>query len=112
MTKKRIETRPEWEEAIRQGRKTIDARLVADDIGELKVGDVVHYPAAKARVKQMRYYLGFRDLLAHEDWHQIAPEATSLGDVLQLLEAGHHETMRQTGAVAIELEPVTKQELR
>jgi ASC-1-like (ASCH) protein len=109
MTKKRLKMRAEWEEAIRQGRKTIDARLVADDIGELKVGDVLHYPAATARVKEMRYYPGFRDLLAHEDWRRIAPEAACHADVLKLLEAGHRETVRQSGAVAIELEPVTEQ---
>jgi len=34
---KNLKMRPEWEDAVRSGRKTIDARLVADDIAELKV---------------------------------------------------------------------------
>jgi ASC-1-like (ASCH) protein len=104
MAKKHLTMRPEWEDALRSGRKTIDARLVADDIGNLKVGDLVHYPGATARVLHLRYYPGFRDLLAYEDWRRIAPEAASRNEVLRLLEAGHAETVRQTGAVALELE--------
>ena len=53
----------------------------------------------------MRFYPGFGDLLTYEDWHRIAPEAAGPEDVRRLLEAGHAETVRRTGAVAIELEP-------
>ena len=49
MATRKLKTRPEWEDALRSGRKTIDARLVADDIAELEVGDRVHYPGATAR---------------------------------------------------------------
>jgi ASC-1-like (ASCH) protein len=106
MAKRHLQIRPEWGEAIRSGRKTIDARLVADDIAELKVGDVVRYPAIQARVLHLRYYAGFRDLLATEDWRRIAPDAAGPGEVLSLLLAGHAQTVHQTGAVAIELEVV------
>lgn len=104
MTTKHLKTRPEWEDALRSGRKTIDARLVADDIAELKVGDRVRYPGAEARVERIRFYPGFHDLLAYEDWHRIAPDATSREDVLRVLEEGHEATVRATGAVAIELQ--------
>jgi ASC-1-like (ASCH) protein len=107
MATRRLETRPEWEDALRSGLKTIDARLVADDIAGLEVGDVVQYPGAKARVRYIRFYPGFGDLLAHEDWRRIAPEASSGEDLRRLLEKGHSATVRQTGAVAIELEPVS-----
>jgi len=99
-----LKTRPEWEDALRDGRKTVDARLVADDIAELKVGDRVRYPGATARVRRIRFYPGFGDLLAYEDWHRIAPEAASRDEVLRLLEEGHQATVRATGAVAIELQ--------
>jgi len=62
---KNLKTRPEWEDALRSGRKTIDARLVADDIAELKVGDRLRYPGAEAQVRRIRFYPGFRDLLAY-----------------------------------------------
>ncbi len=106
MATRNLRTRPEWEDALRNGRKTIDARLVADDVAELKVGDRVRYPGAEARVRRIRFYPGFGDLLAYEDWHRIAPDAASRDEVRRLLEEGHAETVRATGAVAIELEHV------
>ncbi len=63
MTRRRhLSIRPEWENPLREGRKTIDARLVADDIA---------------------------DLLAHEDWRRIAPDATDASEIRRLLEGGH-----------------------
>lgn len=106
MATRQLRTRPEWEDALRSGRKTIDARLVADDIAELQVGDEVHYPGARARVGRIRFYPGFGDLLAYEDWHRIAPEAASREEVYRLLEGGHGATVHATGAVALELEPI------
>ena len=110
MATRTLKTRSEWEDALRSGRKTIDARLVADDIAELKVGDRVRYPGAEKQVRRIRFYPGFRDLLAYEDWHQVAPDAASLEQVLRILEGGHEATVRATGAVAIELEKVSAQE--
>lgn len=108
MAKRHLHTLPEWEESLRNGTKDIDARLVVDDIGDLKVGDEVHYRGgADARVRRMTYYPGFRDLLAHEDWRRVAPAARGPDEVLRILEAGHAQTVHQTGAVAIELEPVS-----
>jgi ASC-1-like (ASCH) protein len=104
MATRHLKTRPEWEDPLRSGRKTIDARLVTDEIDGLKVGDHVHYPGVKARVRHLRFYPGFGDLLAYEDWHRVAPDAASRDEVLRLLEQGHEATVQATGAVAIELE--------
>jgi hypothetical protein len=41
MPGRHLSLRPEWEDALRDGRKTIDARLVADDIAGLEVGEAV-----------------------------------------------------------------------
>jgi ASC-1-like (ASCH) protein len=101
-----LQTRPEWEDAVRSGRKTIDARWLTDEIGGLKVGDTVRYPGAKAQVKAIRFYRGFRDLLAHEDWRKISPEANGAHEMLRLLENGHGPTATHNGVVAIELEPL------
>ena len=110
MATRHLKTRPQWEDALRSERKTIDARLVADDIADLKVGDRVRYPGATARVRRIRFYPGFGDLLAYEDWHRIAPDAASRDDVLRLLEEGHEATVHATGAVAIELEHLSSEE--
>jgi ASC-1-like (ASCH) protein len=105
MPGRHLSMRPEWEDALREGRKTIDARLVADDIDGLQVGEAVRYPGASLRVRRIRFYPGFGDLLAYEDWHRIAPGAASREEVRQRLEEGHEATVRGTGAVVIELEP-------
>jgi ASC-1-like (ASCH) protein len=106
MSKKHLQTRPEWEEALRSGRKNIDARLADENVAGLKVGDVVRYPAARARIVRIAHYRGFRDLLAVEDWRRIAPDAADREEVLRLLEEGHPETGRPTETVAIELEAI------
>ena len=106
MATRHLKTRPEWEDALRSGLKTIDARLVADDIAGLEVGDIVRYPGAAVRVRHIRFYPGFGDLLAYEDWPRIAPGASGREEVRRFLEEGHEATVRATGAVAIELERV------
>ena len=107
MTRRRhLSIRPEWEDAIRDGRKRLDARLVADDIADVKVGSVIRYPGARVRVTHMRFYAGFEDLLAHEDWHRIDPDAADADQLRRLLNEGHEVTVRDSGAVAIEFEPV------
>ena len=106
MATRHLKTRPEWEDALRSGLKTIDARLVADDIAGLEVGDVVLYAGAAVRVRHIRFYPGFGDLLAYEDWRRIAPGASDRKEVQRLLEEGHKATVRATGAVAIGLERV------
>ena len=103
---RRLNTRPEWEDAIRNGTKTIDARLVADDVADLRTDQIVHYPGARVRVRRIRYYPGFRDLLLHEDWRRIAPAMADADALLRLLEAGHEATIASSGAVAIEIEPL------
>ncbi|HUL72839.1 MAG TPA: hypothetical protein VLT86_07040 [Vicinamibacterales bacterium] len=99
-----LTTRPEWEDAIRGGTKTIDARLATDDVADLRTGEHVSYPGARVQVRRIRYYPGFRDLLQHENWRAIAPDATDADELLRLLEGGHEATVAASGAVAIEIE--------
>ena len=107
MTRRRhLSMRPEWEDAIRSGRKTIDARPVADDIADLEVGAIVRYPGARVRVTRLRFYPGFGDLLAHEDWRRIDPGVADVAELRRLLEEGHEVTVHDRGAVAIEFESI------
>jgi ASC-1-like (ASCH) protein len=101
-----LKTRPDWEDALRGGIKTIDARPVADDIAGLEVGDLIQYPGALLKVRRVRFYPGFGDLIAYEDWRRIAPGATGPDEVLRILRGDHISTVQQSGAVAIELAPI------
>ncbi|MBZ0158200.1 MAG: ASCH domain-containing protein [Alphaproteobacteria bacterium] len=71
----RFAIKPEWENAIREGRKTIDVRFNAEKFSEVKIGDSIHYGSTEVRVTSIRAYPGVSDLLAHEDWRKIVPEA-------------------------------------
>ena len=106
--RRHLSMRADWEDAIRNGRKTIDARLAADDIADLHVGSVIRYPGARVRVTHMRFYPGFADLLAHEDWHRIDPDGGGPDVLRQALETGHAVTIHDSGAVAIEFEPIAE----
>jgi len=108
MATRHLKTRPEWEGVLRSGLKTVDARLVADDIAGIEVGDILQYPGAEVRVRHVRFYPGFGDLLAYEDWSRIAPDASSREEVRMLLQEGHEATVRATGAVAIEVECIDR----
>jgi ASC-1-like (ASCH) protein len=105
MATRYMRTRPEWLDALQSGRKTVDARLLIDELDGLRVGDLVQYPGARARVRHLRFYPGFGDLLAFEDWRRIATGAPDREAVRTLLEEGDTATVLRTGAVAIELEP-------
>jgi ASC-1-like (ASCH) protein len=108
MTRRRhLSIRREWEDAIREGRKDIDARFVDDDVVPLKIGAVVRYPGARVRVTGMRFYAGMRDLLAREDWHRIDPDGSNAEHLRQLLEDGRGSAARHREAVAVEFEPVS-----
>ena len=102
MGKRHLPIRPQWGEAVRAGRKTIDARPADEHVTGLEVGEVVRYPAVRARVGRIAFYRGYRDLLAVEDWRRIAPDAKDRDEALRLL----GNSTGPSGVVAIELTPV------
>jgi ASC-1-like (ASCH) protein len=106
MGRRHLSIRPQWEDAIRGGRKTVDARPVADDVADVRVGTIIRYPGAQVRVTHVRFYPGMIDLLAHEDWRRIDPDAADVEELRRVLEEGHSVTLRDRGAVAIEFEPI------
>jgi ASC-1-like (ASCH) protein len=104
--RRHLSMRPKWEDAIREGRKSIDARLVADDMANVKVGSIIRYAGARVRVTHMRFYAGLNDLLAHEDWRRIAPDAADAEQLRRILEKGHEASVHHRSAVAIEFESI------
>lgn len=98
--------KPQWEEAIREGHKTIDVRVNAKSYADVETEDVIRYSSTKVRVKKIRAYSGLSDLLAHEDYKKIVPEAKSTQEALQkLLEAIPHNAPPH-GVLAFEIERI------
>jgi len=104
MATRYLTTRAEWLEALRSGRKTLDARPVTYEVDFLKIGDVVQYPGVETRVVDLRFYPRFEALLDYEDSSRIAPEASGCDDVKRLLEVECEAALYANGVVAIELE--------
>lgn len=101
MLKRHLKIRPEWEDALRSERKGILVRPATEDVAGLEMGEIVRYPGARAQVQRIASYRGFRDLLAVEGWHRIAPAADQQA-TLHLFQGLSHST----GVVAIELKPI------
>ena len=66
-----FEISPEWEEAIREGRKTIDVRLNINPNADVKKGDIIRYRSTEVVVKSIRAYPGISDLLAYEGFEKV-----------------------------------------
>lgn len=80
-----FDIRPKWEEAVKNGCKTIDVRINAQPYADVNKEDIIHYRSIKVKVKKIRAYPGLSDLLAYEDFRKIVPEAKSHQEALQIL---------------------------
>jgi len=95
-----------WEDAIREGLKTIDIRVNAKPYADVEKGDIIQYSSTKVMVKKIRAYPGLSDLLAHEDFRKVAPEAKTYQEALKkLLETIPHNEPPH-GVLAFEIEKV------
>lgn len=105
-----FDIKPEWEEAIREGRKNIDIRINSEPYADVKKGDIIRYRSTKVRVKKIRAYPGLSDLLAHEDYGKVVPEAKSHQEALQrLIEVIPHMAPPH-GILAFEVEKIVQEQ--
>ncbi len=105
-----IDIKPEWEAAIRDGKKTVDARVNIQPYADVKKGDMVRYSSIHARVKRIIGYYGLNDLLQHEGFKNVVPEAKDINEAIRILEMDlhMHDVERSHGFLALEIEPVAK----
>ncbi len=94
------------EEAVREGRKTIDVRVNIAPYADVKKGDIISYHHTDVKVGHIRAYPGLGDLLAREDFRKIIPGAKDRNDALRTLLDGILEKNPPHGVLAIEFEPV------
>lgn len=104
-----FDIKPQWEEDIREGRKTIDVRVNAKPYADVEKEDVIRYSSTKVRVKKIRAYPGLSDLLAHEDRRKIVPEAKNNQEALQKLLETISRNEPPHGVLAFEVEKVEQE---
>jgi len=102
----RFDIKPEWEEAIREGLKTIDVRINIRPYADVNKGDIIRYRSAKVKVKKIYAYPGLSDLLAHEDYKRIVPDAKSHQEALQKLLEDILHIEPPHGILAFEIEGI------
>ncbi len=87
MRKMRIK-RPYFD-AIMSGKKTLEVRVGYDSIKKLKVGELLQLETSQTsgvvRIKEVRVYPNFLDMLSGENWQQIVPQVETKGEALKLL---------------------------
>ena len=106
MRKMRIK-RPYYD-AIMSGRKTLEVRIGYNSIKRLKEGQLLQlengYATGVVRIKSIRIYRNFADMLATELWQQIVPQAGSEKEALHLLRKIYPPHKERLGVHVIEIE--------
>ncbi len=95
-------------DAIMSGRKTLEVRIGYNSIKRLKEGQLLQLENGHAcgvvRIKSIRIYSKFADMLAAEPWQQIVPQAKSQEEALRLLHNIYPPHKERLGVHVIELE--------
>ena len=95
-------------DAIMEGRKTLEVRVGYNSIKRLKAGELLQFETGHTsgvvRIKSIRIYDNFADMLATESWQQIVPQAKSEEEVLRLLRKIYPDHKERLGVHVIEVE--------
>lgn len=106
MRKMRIK-RPYYD-AIMSGKKTLEVRVGYNSIKRLKAGELLQletgHTSGVVRIKSIRIYRSFADMLAAEPWQQIVPQAESEKEALHLLRKIYPLHKERLGVHVIEIE--------
>jgi ASC-1-like (ASCH) protein len=105
MDKFRFDLPHDLEEAVREGKKTIDVRVNIQPFADVKKGDTVAYHHTEVTVKRIHGYAGLGDLVAYEDHTRIIPGARDKNEALQRLMEEILDRKPDHGVLAIEFEP-------
>ena len=93
---------------IMSGRKTLEVRVGYNSIKRLKAGELLQletgHTSGAVRIKSIRIYRNFADMLATELWQQIVPQAKSEEEALRLLRKIYPDHKERLGVHVIEVE--------
>lgn len=95
-------------DAIMSGRKTLEVRVGYDSIKRLKAGELLQletgHTSGVVRIKSIRVYDNFADMLAIESWREIVPQVNNEAAALQLLREIYPAHKERLGVHVIEVE--------
>ena len=95
-------------DAIMSGLKTLEVRVGYNSIKRLKAGELLQletgHTSGVVRIKSIRIYRSFADMLAAEPWQQIVPQAESEKEALHLLRKIYPPHKERLGVHVIEIE--------
>ena len=95
-------------DAIMSGRKTLEVRIGYNSIKRLKESQLLQlenrHTSGVVRIKSIRIYRSFADMLAAEPWQQIVPQAKSQEEALRLLHKIYPPHKERLGVHVIEVE--------
>ena len=105
---RKIRIKRPYYDAIMSGRKTLEVRIGYNSIKRLKEGQPLQLENGHAfgvvRIKSIRIYSKFADMLAAESWQQIVPQAKSKEEALRLLHKIYPPHKERLGVHVIEIE--------
>lgn len=97
-------------DAIMSGRKTLEVRVGYDSIKRLKAGELLQletgHTSGLVRIKSIRVYDNFADMLATEPWREIVPQVSTEAEALKLLRGIYPAGKERLGVHVIEIEKV------
>lgn len=95
-------------DGIISGRKTLEVRIGYNSIKRLKEGQLLQlengHASGVVRIRSIRIYSKFADMLATEPWQQIVPQAESEREALRLLHKVYPPHKERLGVHVIEIE--------
>ena len=95
-------------DAIMSGRKTLEVRIGYNSIKRLNEGQLLQlengHVSGVVRIKSIRIYSKFADMLAAEPWREIVPQAKSKEEALRLLHKIYPPHKERLGVHVIEVQ--------
>lgn len=107
-TVRKMRIKRPYYDAIMSGRKTLEVRVGYDNIKRLKAGEMLQletgHTSGVVRIKSIRIYDNFADMLATEPWREIVPQVNSEAEAVRLLREIYPVHKERLGVHVIEVE--------
>lgn len=98
-------------DAIMAGRKTLEVRVGYDNIRRYQAEEILRLETSEAsgnvKIKAVRTYPSFEDMLATEGWQKIAPDAGDAATALRTIREIYPVEKEALGVYVFEVEPVS-----